>query len=195
MLAEGIGDAECVKRVQQGDTDCFEILVRRHQKATFNLVYRLLGDYDEAAEVAQEVFLSAYKAIHSFRGDANFTTWLYRIAFNHASTRRRSMNLSQQRYTALENTDIPDERFGNSIDPADAVEQKEIQEQVQQALTRLDHDDATLILLRDLQDVPYDEVAALLNIPVGTVKSRLHRARQALKAKLSPYFYASRKAS
>ena len=192
MLAEGLGDAECVRRVQKGDSDCFEILVRRHQKATFNLVYRLLGDYDEAAEVAQEVFLSAYKAIHSFRGDANFSTWLYRIAFNHASTRRRSMNLSQQRYTPLENTDIPNDA---PVDPADVVEQKEIREEVQRALNQLDERDAALILLRDLQDVPYEEVAAMLDIPIGTVKSRLHRARQALKARLSPYFFASRKAS
>src|SRR3970282_1558249 len=82
MLVEGISDAECVKRVQRGDADSFEVLVRRHQKATFNLIYRLLGDYEEAAEVAQEVFLSAFKSIHQFRGDANFSTWLYRIAFN-----------------------------------------------------------------------------------------------------------------
>ena len=91
MLAEGIGDAECVRRVQRGDTDSFEVLVRRHEKAIFNLVYRLLGNYDEAAEVAQEVFLSAFKSIHQFRGEANFSTWLYRIGLNHASTRRKSL--------------------------------------------------------------------------------------------------------
>jgi RNA polymerase sigma-70 factor (ECF subfamily) len=192
MLAEGIGDAECVKRVQQGNRDCFEILVRRHQKATFNLVYRLLGDYDEAAEVTQEVFLSAYKAIQSFRGDANFSTWLYRIAFNHASTRRRGANLAQQRFSSLENTEIVD---NGPVDPARLFEQKEIQEQVQGALNHLSQQDAAIILLRDLHDIPYEEVAALLDIPVGTVKSRLHRARQALKAKLSAYFYADRKAS
>jgi RNA polymerase sigma-70 factor, ECF subfamily len=192
MLAEGIGDAECVKRVQQGDHDCFEILVRRHQKAIFNLVYRLLGDYDEAAEVTQEVFLSAYKAIQSFRGDANFSTWLYRIAFNHASTRRRSANLTQQRFSSLENTEIAD---NGPVDPGRLFEQKEIQEQVQRALNHLSEQDAAIILLRDLHDIPYEEVAGLLDIPVGTVKSRLHRARQALKAKLSAYFYADRKAS
>src|SRR3990172_8441973 len=105
MLVEGIGDAECVKRVQRGDADSFEVLVRRHQKATFSLVYRLLGDYEEAAEVAQEVFLSAFKSIHQFRGDANFSTWLYRIAFNHESTRRKSLQLAQQRHVPF---DAPD---------------------------------------------------------------------------------------
>ena len=192
MLFEGIGDAECVRRVQQGDTDSFEVLVRRHQKATFNLVYRLLGDYDEAAEIAQEVFLSVYKSIHRFRGDANFSTWLYRIAFNHASTRRKSLDAAQQRHVPLDGDETIGEGGG---DPATTAEQKEIQERVQQALNSLDSGDAMIVLLRDLQDLPYDEVAAILNVPVGTVKSRLHRARQALKTRLAPYFQASKKAS
>jgi RNA polymerase sigma-70 factor (ECF subfamily) len=192
MHAEGIGDAECVRRVQQGDTDSFEILVRRHQRTIFNLVYRLLGDYDEAAEVAQEVFLSAYKSIGQFRGDANFSTWLYRIGLNHASTRRKSLNNTQQHHVPLDGTEVIAD---GAVDPEKSFEHKEIQQRVQQALNSLDPDDARIILLRDLQDVPYEDVAELLDIPVGTVKSRLHRARQALKANLAPYFQANRKAS
>jgi RNA polymerase sigma-70 factor, ECF subfamily len=192
MLAEGIGDAECVRRVQQGDTDSFEVLVRRHQKAIFNLVYRLLGDYDEAAEVAQEVFLSAFKSIHQFRGDATFSTWLYRIGLNHASSRRKSLNNAQQRHTPLDGMEVAAD---GAVDPAKSVERKEIQQRVQQALNSLDPEDARIILLRDLQDVTYEDVAEMLDIPVGTVKSRLHRARQALKANLAPFFHANRKAS
>jgi RNA polymerase sigma-70 factor (ECF subfamily) len=192
MLAEGIGDAECVRRVQRGDTDSFEVLVRRHEKAIFNLVYRLLGNYDEAAEVAQEVFLSAFKSIHQFRGEANFSTWLYRIGLNHASTRRKSLNSTLQRHLPLDGTEVIAD---SAVDPAKSVEHKEIQQRVQQALNSLDPEDARIILLRDLQDVPYEEVAEMLDIPVGTVKSRLHRARQALKTSLAPYFYANRKAS
>jgi RNA polymerase sigma-70 factor, ECF subfamily len=192
MLAEGIGDAECVRRVQRGDTDSFEVLVRRHEKAIFNLVYRLLGNYDEAAEVAQEVFLSAFKSIHQFRGEANFSTWLYRIGLNHASTRRKSLNSTQRRYLPLDGTEVIAD---SAVDPAKSMEHKEIQQRVQQALNSLDPKDARIILLRDLQDVPYEDVAEMLDIPVGTVKSRLHRARQALKTSLAPYFYANRKAS
>jgi RNA polymerase sigma-70 factor (ECF subfamily) len=192
MLAEGIADAECVRRVQQGDTDSFEVLVRRHQKAIFNLVYRLLGNYDEAAEVAQEVFLSAFKSIHQFRGEANFSTWLYRIGLNHASTRRKSLNSAQQRHIPLDGTEVIAD---SAVDPAKNIEHKEIQQRVQQALNSLDPEDARIILLRDLQDVPYEDVAEMLDIPVGTVKSRLHRARQALKTSLAPYFHANRKAS
>jgi RNA polymerase sigma-70 factor, ECF subfamily len=192
MFAEGIGDAECVRRVQQGDTDSFEVLVRRHEKAIFNLIYRLLGNYDEAAEVAQEVFLSAFKSIHQFRGEANFSTWLYRIGLNHASTRRKSLHSSQQRHVPLDGTEVIAD---GTVDPVKNLEHKEIQQRVQQALNSLDPEDARIILLRDLQDVPYEDVAEMLDIPVGTVKSRLHRARQALKTSLAPYFHADRKAS
>ena len=192
MFAEGIGDAECVRRVQQGDTDSFEVLVRRHEKAIFNLIYRLLGNYDEAAEVAQEVFLSAFKSIHQFRGEANFSTWLYRIGLNHASTRRKSLQSSQQRHIPLDGTEVIAD---GTVDPAKNVEHKEIQQRVQQALNSLDPEDARIVLLRDLQDIPYEDVAEMLDIPVGTVKSRLHRARQALKTSLAPYFHANRKAS
>lgn len=159
--------------------------MRRHQKATFNLIYRFLGDYDDAAEVAQEVFLSAYKSIHQFRGDALFSTWLHRIAFNHASTRRKTSTNKLQRDIVLEGTEA---LADGAIDPATTAERKEIQEWVQRALSTLDPDDAQIILLRDLQDVPYEEIAVTLAVPLGTVKSRLHRARQALKARLAPYF-------
>jgi RNA polymerase sigma-70 factor (ECF subfamily) len=191
MVSEAISDAECVQKLQRGETDAFEILIRRHQKTIFNLVYRMLGDYDEAAEISQEAFLSAYRAIGTFRGESNFSTWLYRIALNHATTRRKSLNTRHQRSVAMENAEPASDPHPG---PAETMEKKEIRQRVQQALNRLDPEDATIILLRDLQDVPYDEVARTLEIPIGTVKSRLHRARQALRSELSGYFYAGRKA-
>lgn len=192
MVSESISDADCVRRIiQRGETDAFEILVRRHEKSIFNLVYRMLGDHDDAAEVSQEVFLSAYRAIGQFRGDANFSTWLYRIALNHATTRRRSMSSRQQKTVPIDDMEpLSDPELG----PAETLERKEIRERVQLALNKLEPDDATMILLRDLQDISYDEVARVLEIPVGTVKSRLHRARQALKTQLATYFCAGRKA-
>ena len=190
MMSDSISDADYVQRLQRGQTDAFEALIRRHEKTIFNLVYRMLGDYDEAAETCQEVFLSAYRAIGTFRGDANFSTWLYRIALNHASTRRKSINLRHQRNVSIDNTEpMRDLQPG----PAESLEKKEIRDTVQRALSTLSEDDAAVILLRDLQDVPYDEVALVLEVPVGTVKSRLHRARQALKTELASYFYAGRK--
>lgn len=191
MGSESISDAECVRRIQRGETETFEILVRRHEKAIFNLVYRMLGDYDDAAEIAQEVFLSAYRAIGQFRGDANFSTWLYRIALNHASTRRKSTSLRQRRLVPIDDTELVD---NVELGPAETLEKKELRQRVQRALNELQPEDAMVILLRDLQDIAYEDVARVLNIPVGTVKSRLHRARQALKARLTAYFPTARKA-
>jgi RNA polymerase sigma-70 factor (ECF subfamily) len=191
MGSDSISDAECVRRIQRGETETFEILVRRHEKAIFNVVYRMLGDYDDAAETAQEVFLSAYRAIGQFRGDANFSTWLYRIALNHASTRRKSTNSRQRRLVPIDDTELVDDV---ELGPAETLEKKEIRQRVQRALNELQPEDAMVILLRDLQDIAYEDVARVLNIPVGTVKSRLHRARQALKARLTAYFRAGRKA-
>jgi RNA polymerase sigma-70 factor, ECF subfamily len=191
MASETTSDAACVRRLQRGDIDAFEILVRRHEKAIFNLVYRMLGDYDDAAETSQEVFLSAYRAIGQFRGDANFSTWLYRIALNHATTRRKSTNMRQKRLVPLDGADVIDD---GRIGPAETLEKKELRESVQRALNELEPEDATVIVLRDLQDIPYEDVARVLKIPVGTVKSRLHRARQALKTRLGAYFRAGRKA-
>ncbi|MGN6735422.1 MAG: RNA polymerase sigma factor [Candidatus Binatia bacterium] len=191
MVADGITDAECVRRVQRGETDAFETLVCRHEKTIFNLVYRMLGDIEEAAEVSQEVFLSAFRATGQFRGDANFSTWLYRIAINHASTRRKTLNSRQRKVVPIESADsLHDPEPG----PPEILERQEIREKVQFALNQLEPDDAAVILLRDMQDVSYSEVAHVLQIPVGTVKSRLHRARQALKSRLKSYFSAERKA-
>ena len=153
------------------------------------MLYRWLEDYDEAAEVAQEVFLSAYRSIRRFRGDAKFSTWLYRIAVNHGKNRRKSMLTSHQRMMPIENNDP----VGNAAhDPVEVAEKAEVHSLVQQGLRALEADDALLILLHDLQDVPYEEIAHILDIPIGTVKSRLHRARQALRPKLAPYFASKR---
>jgi RNA polymerase sigma-70 factor, ECF subfamily len=189
MVFEGISDQECVRRLQRGEVEAFEVLVRRHQKTIFNLVYRVLGDYQEAAEISQEVFLSAYRSVRQFRGDASFSTWLYRIALNHASTRRKSIASWQKQTVPL---DVVDPVSDQRLEPGQAMEQKETQQRVQQALNSLEPHDAMIILLRDLRGVHYDEVAQILDIPLGTVKSRLHRARQALKLQLAPYLTEGR---
>ncbi len=185
MVHEERSDWECVEKVQGGDADAFETLVRRHEKKIFNLLYRWLGDYDDAADVAQEVFLAAFRAIKGFRGDSSFATWLYRIGVNHAKNRQKSLQVARQRQQARKVSDAPSDP---ASDPAEGVEQRERHDLVQRGLNELDADDALLILLPDLQEVRYEEISETLDIPLGTVKSRLHRARQALRAKLVPYF-------
>jgi len=187
-------DREWVRRVQAGDTDAFEFLVRRHEKSIFNLLYRWLGDYDEASETAQEVFLSAYRSLRKFRGDSRFSTWLYRIAVNQAKNRQRGMAAARRRAAPVGTSD-PDGDGGPldriphpGPDPGREAEQKELHDRVQHGLDTLRSEDALVILLHDLQDVSYEELVRILDIPIGTVKSRLHRARLALKGKLAPYF-------
>lgn len=187
-------DWEWVQRVQNGETDAFEILIQRHQKPIFNLLYRWLGDREEASDAAQEVFLAAYRAIREFRGDALFSTWLYRIAVNQAINRRKRLGVDQARRAALDPIDsaeAPDPLADlphPGPDPAQEAERKETHARIQEGLNGLKEAEALIILLHDLQEVPYEEIARILKLPLGTVKSRLHRARLALKAKLADYF-------
>lgn len=191
-------DWEWVQKVQNGRTDAFEALVQRHQKRIFNLLYRWLGDREEAADVAQEVFLSAFRAIQEFRGDALFSTWLYRIAINQAINRRKRLAVDPARSAAAGRADDEAEGRDPLADlphpgpsPAEAAEQRQSALHIQQALNSLKEEEALIILLHDFQDLPYEEISHILKLPVGTVKSRLHRARLALKARLARHYDAT----
>ncbi len=188
-------DRELVDAVQGGNTDAFTGLVERHQKRLFNLLFRWLGSHEEAADATQEVFVSAFRAIRKFRGEAAFATWLYQIGINHARNRRKRLALDAQRTVPLDPPNPDGNNPGPAAfvphpgpNPAEVVERRETQELVQRELQKLGPDEALLILLRDFQDLDYEEIARILDVPRGTVKSRLHRARQALKERLSPYF-------
>lgn len=181
-------DAEFVSRCQRGDIDAFEVLVKRHQKKMLNIVYRITDDYDDACEVVQEAFLSAYRAITKFRGEARFSTWLTGITVNHAKNRLRQTQ--SRSYHEVVSIDDPVETESGQItfDPpsqeASAIvqlEQKEVQEKVQECIGGLDKDQREVLVLRDIEEFSYDEIGRILKIPDGTVKSRLSRARDALK--------------
>lgn len=181
-------DAECVSRCRKGDTDAFEFLVKRHQKKMLNIVYRITGDYDEACEVVQEAFLSAYRAIKQFRGEAKFSTWLTGITINHAKNRLKQ--IQSRSYHEVVSLDDPVETESGRLahDPPareasiiEQLEQKEAQEKVQECIGGLDKDQRNVLVLRDIEEFSYDEIGTILKIPGGTVKSRLFRAREALK--------------
>jgi RNA polymerase sigma-70 factor, ECF subfamily len=180
-------DAQYVARCIAGDVDAFEILVERHQKQMINIAFRLTGDYEEACEVAQEAFLSAYRAIRKFRGEAKFSTWLTGITINHAKDRLRQMR--GRSYYEVVSIDDP---LKSTLFPEDGppsgetsaleqLEQKEIQTKVQGCINALDDERREVLVLRDIEGFSYDEISAVLHIPDGTVKSRLFRARDALK--------------
>lgn len=184
-------DQEFVTRCQHGDVEAFAVLVERHQKKMFNLAFRMTGDHEEAAEVVQETFLSAFRAIKKFRGEASFATWLTGIALNHARNRRKQLK-TRAHYVPLSLDEAREDREGNprydppSGDPPalEQVEKKALQEAVQEAINALDEEAREVLILRDIQEYSYEEIAKVLKIPDGTVKSRIFRAREALKGKL-----------
>lgn len=178
-------DAELVARWQSGDPSAFETLVRRHERRVFGLVFRMLGNRQEAEDVAQEAFLALHRHGHRFRGEARFSTFVYRVAANAALNRRRSLGRRRAREEALAHRqDAGDDLPSTPRDPEDAASGGEIQEQVQAALLGLPRDLRVAVVLYDIEGQSYGEIAQALRIPEGTVKSRIHRARTALRDRL-----------
>lgn len=170
-------DDELIRRFLTGNTDAFTLLVERHRQRVYNLCLRLLGDADDAADAAQDAFVSVLTKLDSFRGEAAFTTWLHRIAVNacYDLTRRRRR---QPMLRLAGDGDATDEDTGPPVaDPADELAGTR---DVVAALRVIPEEFRTAVVLADLQDLPYEEIAKVLDVPIGTVKSRVHRGRIAL---------------
>lgn len=178
-----LDDQQLVMASKRGDQDAFAQLVLRYQRRIFNLVYRMLQQYEEANEVTQETFLAAWQGLPSFRGEARFATWLYRIAYNCAlkqlETRKRDRALQSalQAEQALES----DDAFDRASAQIDVHEQQAL---VQEHLSHLPAKYRIVLILRHLQDMTYEEMAEILTMPVGTIKTHLFRARNLLKERL-----------
>ncbi len=188
MELDALDDRALVARTQDGNRDAFCTLVERYQERVLNLVYRRLNDRDLAYDVAQEVFFKAYRALSRFKGDSAFYTWLFRITVNETiSARRKQMrhdragSLDQAGQDGEKRQDPPD----SSFDPSAEAERLDEQTMVQKAIANLDEDLSQVILLRDIDGRSYQEISAILQIPLGSVKSRIHRGRQHLKESLS----------
>jgi RNA polymerase sigma-70 factor (ECF subfamily) len=180
-------DADLVDRWLSGDEAAFELLVRRHERRVFGLVLRMLGDREEAAEVAQEAFLSLHRHGHRFRREARFSTFVYRVAANAALNRRRSLGRRRAREEALvRRQEVGFDLPTSPRDPEDAAVGGEIQDRVQRALLELPPDLRAAVVLYDIEGQSYGDIAETLGIPEGTVKSRIHRARHALREHLRP---------
>jgi RNA polymerase sigma-70 factor, ECF subfamily len=181
-------DDELVSLCQKGHADAFEPLVEKYQKKMLNLAYRMIGDYEEACEVAQDAFLSAYRSIKKFRGEARFSTWLYSIVVNLSKNRMKQIKARGAREVYSIDNPLKTEEGTLSPDPPDMgptvlekLEQKEREARVQGCINGLDSEYREVVVLRDIQGFSYDEIRDILKIPDGTVKSRLFRARDALK--------------
>ncbi len=178
-------DRELVARCQHSDPDAFGELVSRHQDRIYTAISRFCGNAEDACDITQRAFINAFRKIQEFKGDAAFSTWIYRIAFNQAISFRR-----ENRRTAVSLYSRDDELVTEPADdrsPDEGLESQETRRKVQQALDLLEEEDRKIILLKDLQGHSYDEIAEIMRIPKGTVRSRLHRARLELKGKLKAF--------
>ena len=188
-MTQDDNDQQLVRRVQKGDKSAFDLLVLKYQHRVLKLVGRFVSDAAEAQDVAQEAFLKAYRALPSFRGESAFYTWLYRIAINTAknalvSNRRRPVDFDldlqdpeqYDRHAKLKEVDTPE----------GVLLTEEIRQVVERAMEQLPEDLRTAIVLREIEGLSYEEIAEAMDCPVGTVRSRIFRAREAIDKRLQP---------
>ncbi|MBW2248840.1 MAG: sigma-70 family RNA polymerase sigma factor, partial [Deltaproteobacteria bacterium] len=185
-------DAAFVRAVQGGDMAAFDQLVIKHKDKLFNMVYWFLGDYQEANDCAQEIFIKVFKAIKKFRFQSSFSTWLYRIAINTCKNRLKSSAFRwKKRMVSLENPESSkqDNRSydiqNGSPSPENSLEKKEQIMLIQKAVNALPQEQNRVVVLRDIQGLSYQEIVDITGLNLGTVKSRLARARLELKNKLN----------
>lgn len=183
-------DQQLVARAQQGDKQAFELLVSKYQRKLLRLISRLVRDPAEAEDVAQDAFIKAYRALPQFRGDSAFYTWLYRIGVNTAKNYLVSQGRRPPSSTEKDNEEA------ETFDDADALRDintpesillsKEIASTVNAAMAKLPEELRTAISLREIEGLSYDEISEVMNCPIGTVRSRIFRAREAIAAELRP---------
>jgi RNA polymerase sigma-70 factor (ECF subfamily) len=192
-------ESRLIRRLKQRDETAFREMIKTYQSEVFNLVFRMLGNRAEAEDLAQEIFVTVFKSIDGFRSESKFSTWLYRIAIN--TCKNRYKYLSRRKYHATRSLEQTPERQAleptaeNSALPLQAqisqpdkmLEGLQLEQAIQQAIASLEQEQRTLVVLRDIQGLSYQEIATITQLPEGTVKSRLHRARMELKDRLKQH--------
>lgn len=190
MSDQVVDEAQFVARLVARDESAFNELVVTYERRVFALVFRMIGRRDEAEDLAQEVFVQVFKAIDQFRGDSKLSTWIYRIAVN--LCKNRSKYLSRRHASDQDDVDAMADRaplsaakgvsVGDVSRPDELVEGMQIEIIVKRAIGQIDADFREVLILRDVEDMSYEEIAAITNLPDGTVKSRIHRGRAQLRA-------------
>lgn len=182
-------DQLLVERVQKGDKKAFDVLVGKYQHKIISLISRYVSDHSEAMDVAQEAFIKAYRALPRFRGDSAFYTWLYRIAINTAKNHLVALSrrppqsdvdaVDAEQYTV-------DTRLKDRSSPEHELLREEIEDTIHQAISDLPDDLRVAITLREMEGMSYEEIATTMDCPIGTVRSRIFRAREAIDQRLRP---------
>jgi RNA polymerase sigma-70 factor (ECF subfamily) len=183
-------DQQLVLACKQGNTDAFSLLVQRYQRRIFNLVYRMVQNYDEASEITQDAFLAAWQGLPAFRGDARIATWLYRIAYNCALRQLESRKRDNALHAALQAEAEHELDIDDSQAITDAqLDAHERQEMVQEHLAHLPSKYRAVLILRHHLEMSYEEMAEILKMPVGTIKTHMFRARNLLKERLQGLYH------
>lgn len=184
-----MGEKELLKKCRQGDRDAFNILVQTYQRQVINLAYGMLSNTEDATDAAQEVFIKIYRNIDRFEGKSSLSTWIYRITSNVCKDFLRKRTRTIQSISIYESSEDDDDRpmeiKDSSPTPQEHMEITETQREVRKALDELPEEYKSVIVMYDLEGLSYDEISNVLQCPVGTIKSRLNRARKALKKNLS----------
>lgn len=184
-------DWALVQRVQSGDLRAFEVLVNKYQRKVARLLSRLVRDTDEIDDIVQEAFIKAYRALGNFRGESAFYTWLYRIAVNTAknhliASNRRPSTIRETASDEFSETFSETETLSDIETPESVLLSRQIAATVNKAMEELPEELRNAIVLREIEGLSYDEIAEIMNCPIGTVRSRIFRAREAIAAKLRP---------
>lgn len=189
--APQLSDNEIVKRVQEGDKEAYNILVLRYQHKVCDLANKYVNNYVDANDVAQEAFIRAYRALDNFRGESSFYTWLYRIVINTAKS------FLEQNSKLRHSVDVDDLDFDTQQDvhgmltshesPDKLIESEELQRVINQAMNELPEDLRKAIVLREVEGMSYEDIASLMETPLGTVRSRIFRARQFIEDKMAQF--------
>jgi RNA polymerase sigma-70 factor (ECF subfamily) len=192
-MADADADALLVERVRLGDTRAFEMLVVKYQRRIERLIARMVRDVDLVPDITQETFIRAYRAMPNFRGDSAFYTWLYRIAVNTAKKsllelKRDLLVTEGQRAGAAENDETSriENELSHDETPEALLASKEVAAAVNSSIEALSEDLRQAITLREIEGLSYEEIAEVMNCPIGTVRSRIFRAREAIAARLKP---------
>jgi len=185
-----VSDEDLVKRASKGDSRAFDLLVLKYQHRIFALVSRFVRDPDEVQDVAQEAFIKAWKALPRFRGDSAFYTWLYRIAVN---TAKNHLVASGRRPATSDVSAEEAEQYEGVTDlqesgtPESLLVSEELEAAIHGAIEKLPHELRTAVTLREFEGLSYEDIAAIMDCPVGTVRSRIFRAREAIDAVVKPF--------
>jgi RNA polymerase sigma-70 factor (ECF subfamily) len=173
-------DRRLISECLGGRQDAFGVLVSRYQGRLYNAVFRLVAHPEDAADIVQDAFLNAYQALHAFKGDAELFTWLYRIAFNAAISLKRKKRATISLGGGGEGGIDPDDP-SEYVRPGASLERIEEEAQLQNAMNRLSPEHHQVLILKDIEGLKYEEIAVILEVPIGTIRSRLHRARLELR--------------